>query len=221
VHPRLRSREWDASSDAHSPRELPSTAPSVMISTSSSRATVFRRPDGNPAKDSCQALPKHHPLWLTRPAKTPMILGAPLLRTPLCERSVHTAGMRFGEVESHHRHVIGRGRSFDDGQHSRQAAVQAFRPTRLCANASSAFGSSRLTQTAISYVNYRNLHLSLLYAQGMVGLRLGRGSMPVWDAGYNSYRCRPQTPVASVPVFRQDNALGSGPVSKGARQCRR
>jgi hypothetical protein len=29
----------------------------------------------------CLASPKHHSPWLTRPAKTPMILGMPLLRT--------------------------------------------------------------------------------------------------------------------------------------------
>lgn len=36
---------------------------------------------------------------------------------------------------------------------SRQAAAQAFRPTRVCGNASSASGSARLPQTAASYVN--------------------------------------------------------------------
>jgi hypothetical protein len=39
----------------------------------------------------CLASPKHHPSWLTWPAKISMILGMPLLRTRLCDRSAHTA----------------------------------------------------------------------------------------------------------------------------------
>jgi hypothetical protein len=37
---------------------------------------------------------------------------------------------------------------------SRQAAAQAFHPSRVCGNASSAYGSARLPQSAISYVSF-------------------------------------------------------------------
>jgi len=44
--------------------------------------------------------------------------------------------------------------------------VQAFSPTRVCGNASSAFGSARLPQTTTSHVNHRNLDVSLALYPG-------------------------------------------------------
>lgn len=158
------------------------------------------------------------------PTRWPWTTPQPMPATPLgtARRSQHeprtarAAGQSAGQ-RSHRRA-------------SRQAAAQAFHPSRVCGNASSAFGSARLPQSATSYVNYtlcpagkQAWFLSL--AAGLGKPLLGRpdlgNGLPLWARWVGGEAVWQLSALGELQLRRRPGGPWAGRFARGGKQFKR